>query len=257
MYDIHAQSMALRKLTKVVDGVTAIHDAIWHDAGVLCERKSRGAHRQPTTKRTIPKPRIDQSTQIIVLNPADVVRLPADIDFATALDAQRKYDEKVSHVSAAGEPQPPPYVESIEPDIITPANTSTNPGKPTCAECKKQYTAATLKKRGGICGRCFKIRESAKPHAKSKKVRISTQIRDAVWRTSMGNVYEAPCPVCLVNMISARNFECGHIIAEAHGGKTEVGNLHPICNICNKSMGVQNLNEFQQSLWAGRESERS
>ena len=80
-------------------------------------------------------------------------------------------------------------------------------------------------------------------------------MRDAVWRNGIGNIYEGVCTVCLINVITPLNFECGHVIAESKGGKTIVPNLRPICNKCNRSMGVQNMNDFIRTLWDGREDE--
>ena len=38
-------------------------------------------------------------------------------------------------------------------------------------------------------------------------------------------------------MAEIKNWECGHIISEFHGGTTEPDNLRPICKNCNSSMG--------------------
>jgi 5-methylcytosine-specific restriction endonuclease McrA len=89
---------------------------------------------------------------------------------------------------------------------------------------------------------------------KTKKKTISAQMKDAVWR-KMGNVHEGLCTVCRVNMMSSRSFACGHITAESKDGKTEVGNLMPICTTCNSSMGSKNMDEYKKELWAGREQE--
>lgn len=125
--------------------------------------------------------------------------------------------------------------------------------KINCAKCAKPFTKATLKKNDGVCGRCFNSSNANKPSKKTKQ-HISAQMKDAVWR-KMGNVHETLCPICRVTTISSRNFACGHVIAESVGGKTEVGNLEPICTICNSSMGVKNMNEYKKELWAGRENE--
>ena len=41
------------------------------------------------------------------------------------------------------------------------------------------------------------------------------------------------------------SFHCGHIQAEAHGGKLSVDNLKPICAGCNLSMGSENMIDFK------------
>lgn len=40
------------------------------------------------------------------------------------------------------------------------------------------------------------------------------------------------------------DFECGHIISVAKGGTTTLQNLVPVCGFCNRSVGDQNVNEF-------------
>ena len=44
------------------------------------------------------------------------------------------------------------------------------------------------------------------------------------------------------------SFHCGHIIAEINGGTITVSNLKPICQNCNSSMGVKNMNDFMQQF---------
>ena len=46
-------------------------------------------------------------------------------------------------------------------------------------------------------------------------------------------------------MIDSFNFECGHIISDYNKGKISLDNLRPICSSCNKSMGRQNWDDFE------------
>ena len=39
-------------------------------------------------------------------------------------------------------------------------------------------------------------------------------------------------------------FEVGHVISVHDNGDLTIENLRPICSLCNKSMGVQNMVEF-------------
>jgi hypothetical protein len=79
-----------------------------------------------------------------------------------------------------------------------------------------------------------------------KKKTIPKAVRQAVWITTFGkDVGMTKCPCCGASDISQMDFECGHIVAEANGGLTVVDNLRPICGKCNKSMGVQNMDEFK------------
>lgn len=88
------------------------------------------------------------------------------------------------------------------------------------------------------------------------KMKIDQSLRTAVWNQQFGEtVGRAVCPVCKTQMITQRNFHCGHIIAEALGGATNVDNLMPICAQCNLSMGTQNLHAYAErfaaaSCWA-------
>ena len=50
---------------------------------------------------------------------------------------------------------------------------------------------------------------------------------------------------CCNEEIDSKNFETGHIISVKNGGETVLENLKPICSCCNKSMGIQNLEEFK------------
>ena len=53
------------------------------------------------------------------------------------------------------------------------------------------------------------------------------------------------CFVCNDD-IERINVEAGHIIPEYKGGKTNLNNLKSICSTCNKSMGVQHLDDFKE-----------
>jgi hypothetical protein len=81
----------------------------------------------------------------------------------------------------------------------------------------------------------------------SLKTNISKSLRRTVWLAYFGKKYEASCPCCCTVAISVFDFECGHIIAEAHGGATDVSNLIPICKLCNTSSGTRNLLEYKDA----------
>lgn len=87
---------------------------------------------------------------------------------------------------------------------------------------------------------------------KKRKQTIPKPMREAVWRKDHQDKLNSKCPVCMENYISAFNFECSHIVSEYMGGEVAVNNLMAICNICNKSMGTQNLNEYKKRIWKGR-----
>lgn len=84
---------------------------------------------------------------------------------------------------------------------------------------------------------------------KKKKKPISATIKRLVWNTNIGeDVGKSKCMCCNSTDISQMSFNCGHIVAEANGGDTIVSNLKPICQNCNSSMGIKNMDEFMKSL---------
>lgn len=84
---------------------------------------------------------------------------------------------------------------------------------------------------------------------KPKKKTISKTLKRAVWNTNIGeDIGKSKCLCCKMTDITQLTFECGHVIAEANGGETNVQNLRPICSSCNKSMGTQNMGDFMKVL---------
>ncbi len=84
---------------------------------------------------------------------------------------------------------------------------------------------------------------------KYTKSRISKSMRIAVWNKYVGEeIAKTKCLCCGNFDINTFNFECGHVIAESKGGETSVENLRPICSVCNKSMGTNNLLKFQNVI---------
>jgi hypothetical protein len=87
---------------------------------------------------------------------------------------------------------------------------------------------------------------------KMKKKTIPKALRINVWHTHIGDDKgKSKCLCCDINEITQMNFECGHIISESDGGETIIDNLLPICSICNKSMGKNNLNLFREQIKGG------
>ena len=85
--------------------------------------------------------------------------------------------------------------------------------------------------------------ESAPLHIRRKN--IPKHVRTMVWNVHMGiSNLEAKCFSCRAEKVDARNFQCGHVIAESKGGDMTIKNLRPICQPCNASMGTQSMNEF-------------
>ena len=78
------------------------------------------------------------------------------------------------------------------------------------------------------------------PEKKYKKKSIPVALRQQVWVTKLGKIFEGKCstPWC-TNIITNFSFECGHNVPESKGGQTNIDNLVPICRQCNSSMGNQ------------------
>lgn len=94
-----------------------------------------------------------------------------------------------------------------------------------------------------------KLLYQADKDKKKKKKPISSTIKRLVWNTHIGEeVGKAKCMCCKTTDIVQISFNCGHIIAEANCGETIVSNLKPICQNCNSSMGIKNMEEFMKSL---------
>ena len=72
-------------------------------------------------------------------------------------------------------------------------------------------------------------------------------LKRRVWDKFIGEaVGIAKCLCCKMTDISAFSFHCGHIVSERNGGSTTLGNLIPLCQSCNSSMGSRNYDEFRE-----------
>lgn len=79
----------------------------------------------------------------------------------------------------------------------------------------------------------------------SKK--ISESLRNAVWLRYIGKEKGMhDCFCCNLQPIDRGNYECGHIISRKNGGETTLQNLRPICGKCNKSMGIEHMEDFMK-----------
>lgn len=86
-----------------------------------------------------------------------------------------------------------------------------------------------------------------KPINHQRRTSVRQNIRQLVWNSHIGAVHGSSlCQCCGATQISPFNFEVGHIVARAKGGKDSVENLRPICGLCNRSMQTMNLFEFQK-----------
>ena len=87
------------------------------------------------------------------------------------------------------------------------------------------------------------------PKTISKKTKIPAAVKKLVWNTNLGEeLGKAKCYCCKSTDITQTSFHCGHVIAESKGGRSIVSNLKPICQNCNSSMGVNDMNEFMKQF---------
>lgn len=80
-------------------------------------------------------------------------------------------------------------------------------------------------------------------------------IRNQVWDTYIGKDKGVGKCYCCSIEIDSKHFECGHIKSFATGGTDIVDNLRPICSLCNKSIGSQNMDEFKQKYLTTQKEE--
>jgi len=84
------------------------------------------------------------------------------------------------------------------------------------------------------------------PTPTPKRKAIPKAVKSTLWNMHFTeNNAKGDCQVC-TKEIKMNDFEAGHIIAASNGGSDNLDNLLPICGLCNRSMGTQNLNEFKK-----------
>ena len=85
-----------------------------------------------------------------------------------------------------------------------------------------------------------------------RKEKIPVKLREEVWVSKMGRVFEGKCPTtwCSTN-ITVFEFESGHNIPESKGGPTTIENLVPLCPRCNRSMG----SKFTFDEWCAKHTD--
>jgi 5-methylcytosine-specific restriction endonuclease McrA len=79
--------------------------------------------------------------------------------------------------------------------------------------------------------------------------RVTGPLRERVWAKRNARNLDGACFVC-EKPVTFSAFESGHVISVYHGGPTTLDNLEPICKVCNRDMGVQNLDAYKQEMLA-------
>lgn len=80
-----------------------------------------------------------------------------------------------------------------------------------------------------------------------KRKSLPARLRHEVWRRYFGVLNVGEC-CCCHTQITMEHFQCGHIISVANGGADIIGNLRPVCCVCNHSMGTKDLDEYAANL---------
>lgn len=86
------------------------------------------------------------------------------------------------------------------------------------------------------------LRESDKVFGRPQ---ITTQLRHKLWSNFWNNSMNGLCIVC-GEPITITDFVCGHIEAYSINQNSDISNLAPLCNLCNKSMGTMDIREFKR-----------
>jgi 5-methylcytosine-specific restriction endonuclease McrA len=76
------------------------------------------------------------------------------------------------------------------------------------------------------------------------KKNIPKTVRDKLWYDNFNDNPNGKCYVCN-RIVMYSNFHAGHVISSKHGGNNNINNLRVTCQLCNTSMGSQNLEEFK------------
>lgn len=79
---------------------------------------------------------------------------------------------------------------------------------------------------------------------------IPKTLKNKVWDHYIGKEKGIGNCFCCQKEIDSKNFECGHVVAVADGGKNTLENMRPICGVCNKSMGTENMFQFKNTYFS-------
>lgn len=104
-----------------------------------------------------------------------------------------------------------------------------------------------------VVSKIHQIKKKYSTVGKYKRKSIPKTVKDKVWNTYVGKTRGVGQCYCCGSSIDSRNFDCGHIVAAARGGKNVPDNLRPVCSTCNKSMGTQNMDEFKRIYFSKSE----
>jgi len=122
-----------------------------------------------------------------------------------------------------------------------------------CDLCEKQLCDTTSLKKHLLSKQHLKIVEEMEKKSKElnkKRKAIPKAVRTTLWNIHFSeDKAKGNCKVC-DGEIKISNFEAGHVIASACGGSDNLDNLLPLCSLCNKSMGTENLLDFKTKYFS-------
>ena len=101
----------------------------------------------------------------------------------------------------------------------------------------------TLAAKGGL----FYVHTYCRATSKQRQ-QMPQCVRRDVWARRYSASTEGACVVC-ARKVYNHDFHVGHVVALARGGTDSIANLDVVCSACNYSMGVMNMNDFQQKYY--------
>ena len=122
-----------------------------------------------------------------------------------------------------------------------------------CDVCDKQMSDNTSLKKHLQSKQHLKVVDEMEKQSKEltkKRKAIPKAVRTTLWNIHFSeDKAKGNCKVC-DGEIKISNFEAGHVIASASGGTDNLDNLLPLCSLCNKSMGTENLLDFKTKYFS-------
>lgn len=81
----------------------------------------------------------------------------------------------------------------------------------------------------------------------TNRIQITPTLKKHVWCKVNSMSLIGKC-WCCSEQLEYNNMECGHIKAHILGGKSELGNLVPLCKVCNRNMGIIDATQYKNII---------
>lgn len=94
-----------------------------------------------------------------------------------------------------------------------------------------------------------KVSQSKIGQSKSKigRIALPAKIRLECWEMENGKSLEGKCWCCSAPL-GFQEFEAGHLVAVAKGGKNTLSNLKPVCKTCNNNCRTKNMIDYKKEI---------